>query len=123
MRLGVSIQRGVSAREARIADIAQRDRLGQFIIAGIGRNVRVIDEAAHAADIGIEFGEAKIDLDKLRGFKNKVVSKLTGGLSGMAKQRKVRVVLMTRLAVGPENARPMAATVLLLLGAVRDSVG
>ena len=53
---------------------------------------RVIDEAAHAADIGISFGEPQIDLDKLRGFKTKVVGKLTGGLSGMAKQRKVRVV-------------------------------
>jgi dihydrolipoamide dehydrogenase len=53
---------------------------------------RVIDEAAHAADIGISFGEPQIDLDKLRGFKDKVVCKLTGGLSGMAKQRKVRVV-------------------------------
>ncbi len=53
---------------------------------------RVIDEAAHAADIGISFGEPQIDLDKLRGFKDKVVGKLTGGLAGMAKQRKVRVV-------------------------------
>jgi dihydrolipoamide dehydrogenase len=53
---------------------------------------RVIDEAAHAADIGIRFGEPQIDLDKLRGFKDKVVGKLTGGLAGMAKQRKVRVV-------------------------------
>ncbi|MBK8068945.1 MAG: dihydrolipoyl dehydrogenase [Rhodanobacteraceae bacterium] len=53
---------------------------------------RVIDEAAHAADIGISFGEPQIDLAKLRGFKEKVVGKLTGGLAGMAKQRKVRVV-------------------------------
>ncbi len=53
---------------------------------------RVIDEAAHAVDIGIRFGEPQIDLDKLRGFKDKVVGKLTGGLAGMAKQRKVRVV-------------------------------
>ncbi|MBK9654775.1 MAG: dihydrolipoyl dehydrogenase [Rhodanobacteraceae bacterium] len=53
---------------------------------------RVIDEAAHAADIGISFGAPQIDLDKLRGFKTKVVGKLTGGLAGMAKQRKVRVV-------------------------------
>ncbi len=53
---------------------------------------RVIDEAAHAADIGISFGAPQIDLDKLRGFKEKVVGKLTGGLAGMAKQRKVRVV-------------------------------
>ncbi len=53
---------------------------------------KVIDEAAHAADIGITFGPAQIDLPKLAGFKDKVVGKLTGGLAGMAKQRKVRVV-------------------------------
>lgn len=52
----------------------------------------VIDEAAHFADIGIAFDAPKIDLDKLRGHKIKVVGQLTGGLSSMAKQRKVRVV-------------------------------
>jgi dihydrolipoamide dehydrogenase len=51
---------------------------------------RVIDEAAHAADYGVSFGAAKIDLDKLRGYKDKVVKQLTGGLAGMAKQRKVQ---------------------------------
>ena len=51
----------------------------------------VIDEAAHAADYGVEFGKPKIALDKLRGFKDKVVGQLTKGLAGMAKQRKVRV--------------------------------
>ena len=41
---------------------------------------------------GITFGAPKIDLDKLRGFKDGVVKKLTGGLAGMAKMRKVEVV-------------------------------
>ena len=53
---------------------------------------RVIDEAAHAAEIGISFGDPQIDLSKLRGFKEKVVGKLTGGLAGMAKARKVDIV-------------------------------
>ncbi len=52
----------------------------------------VIDEAAHAKDYGIDFGAPKIALDTLRGYKDKVVGTLTKGLSGMAKQRKVRVV-------------------------------
>jgi len=52
----------------------------------------VIDQAAHASDFGVEFGTPQISLDKLRGYKEKVVGQLTKGLSGMAKQRKVRVV-------------------------------
>jgi dihydrolipoamide dehydrogenase len=53
---------------------------------------RVIEEAAHAESIGLDFGKPKIDLDKLRASKDKVVKQLTGGLAGMAKQRKVTVV-------------------------------
>ena len=53
---------------------------------------RVIDEVAHAADFGVEFGAPKIDLDKLRAHKDKVVAQMVKGLDGMAKQRKVRVV-------------------------------
>jgi dihydrolipoamide dehydrogenase len=53
---------------------------------------KVIDEAAHAKDIGIEFGAPKIDIGKLGAFKDKVVTQLTGGLAGMSKQRKVTVV-------------------------------
>ncbi|MBN8426854.1 MAG: dihydrolipoyl dehydrogenase [Xanthomonadales bacterium] len=53
---------------------------------------KVIDEARHAEEIGVSFGAAKIDLDKLRGYKQKVVKQLNGGLAGMAKARKVRVV-------------------------------
>ena len=52
----------------------------------------VMDEASHFADLGIEFGAPKIDIDKLRAHKEKVVGKLTGGLAGMAKGRKVEVV-------------------------------
>ncbi|MGA1155120.1 MAG: dihydrolipoyl dehydrogenase [Burkholderiaceae bacterium] len=52
----------------------------------------VMDEAKSMAAHGISFGEPQVDLDKLRGWKEKVVGKLTGGLAGMAKARKVTVV-------------------------------
>ena len=52
----------------------------------------VISSAAAMAAHGVEFGEPRIDLDRLRGWKDKVVGKLTGGLVQLAKQRKVRVV-------------------------------
>jgi dihydrolipoamide dehydrogenase len=44
------------------------------------------------AEHGVAFGSPRFDLDKLRGWKNKVVGKLTSGLTGMAKARKVDVV-------------------------------
>jgi dihydrolipoamide dehydrogenase len=52
----------------------------------------VIDEAAAMKDHGVVFGEPEIQLDKLRGWKEKVVGQLTGGLAGMAKQRGVTVI-------------------------------
>ena len=52
----------------------------------------VVDEAKAMAKHGISFGEPIIDLDKLRGWKDGVVGKLTTGLVGMAKARKVTVV-------------------------------
>ncbi len=52
----------------------------------------IMDEAAHLADTGVDFGRPVVNLDKLRAHKSKVVSKLTGGLAGMAKARKVTVV-------------------------------
>jgi dihydrolipoamide dehydrogenase len=52
----------------------------------------VIDEARHFAKAGVEFGAPRIDLDRLRAHKAAVVGKLTGGLAGMAKSRKVKVV-------------------------------
>ena len=52
----------------------------------------VMDAARALADHGVAFGEPKVDLAKLRAFKEKVVGKLTGGLSAMAKMRKVTVM-------------------------------
>ena len=52
----------------------------------------VIEEVKHVADIGLDFGAAKIDLDKLRAHKEKTVGTLSKGIAGMAKQRKVRTV-------------------------------
>jgi dihydrolipoamide dehydrogenase len=52
----------------------------------------VMDEAAAMAEHGVSFGTPQVDLDKLRAWKAKVVGKLTGGLAGMAKARKVEVV-------------------------------
>jgi len=53
---------------------------------------KVIDDAAAMADQGVRFGKPKIDARKLRDWKNDVVGKLTGGLTQLAKQRKVRVI-------------------------------
>jgi len=63
----------------------------------------VIDEAEAMAAHGVSFGKPKIDIDKLRGFKTKVVGQLTGGLAGMAKQRKVRTVQGVGSFVSPNE--------------------
>jgi dihydrolipoamide dehydrogenase len=52
----------------------------------------IMDGARALASHGISFGEPKVDLAKLRAFKDKVVGKLTGGLAGMARMRKVTVI-------------------------------
>ncbi|MFT5135852.1 MAG: dihydrolipoamide dehydrogenase [Arenicella sp.] len=52
----------------------------------------VISQAREIEHHGISFGKPKIDIDKLRGFKESVISKLTDGLAGMAKARKVKVI-------------------------------
>ena len=52
----------------------------------------VIDETAHMGDVGVTFAKPEVDIDKLRGFKDGVVKKMTGGLNFMAKARKVNVV-------------------------------
>jgi dihydrolipoamide dehydrogenase len=70
---------------------------------------RVIDEAAHAADIGIAFGPPRLDLAKLRAFKDKVVAQMNGGLAGMAKQRKVTVVTGTGSFVSPHEIEVVGA--------------
>ncbi|MFC5605374.1 dihydrolipoyl dehydrogenase [Variovorax soli] len=52
----------------------------------------VMDEVKHFADLGVDYGTPKVDRTKLLGYKNKVVGKLTGGLTAMAKMRKVTTV-------------------------------
>ncbi len=63
----------------------------------------VIEEAEAMAAHGVSFGAPKIDLDKLRSFKTKVVGQLTGGLAGMARARKVRTVVGTGMFVSPHE--------------------
>lgn len=53
---------------------------------------QVLDETKEMAKHGVDFGKPKIDIDKIRGFKEGVVKKLTMGLQQLAKQRKVQVV-------------------------------
>ena len=52
----------------------------------------VMDEVSHLGALGIEFGAPKVNVDTLRGHKEKVIGKLTGGLAAMAKMRKVTIV-------------------------------
>jgi len=52
----------------------------------------VMDAARALSEHGVTFGEPKVDLARLRAFKDKVVGKLTGGLAAMAKMRKVTVM-------------------------------
>ncbi len=52
----------------------------------------VINEAAEADHLGVSFNKPKIDIDKVRDYKSGIVSKLTGGLKQLAKQRKVTIV-------------------------------
>ena len=62
---------------------------------------RVLSDVEESAAFGISFGEPEIDVDKLRGWKDSVVGKLTGGLTGLAKQRKVEVVRGTGTFTSP----------------------
>lgn len=63
----------------------------------------VLEEAQALAAHGISFGAPKIDLDKLRAFKDGVIGKLTGGLAGMARARKVTVLQGSGSFVGPNH--------------------
>jgi dihydrolipoamide dehydrogenase len=65
----------------------------------------VIEEAAHMSDHGIVFGTPKIELDKLRGWKENVVGRLTKGLDTIAKQRKVKVLRGTAKFTGPHTIK------------------
>ena len=70
----------------------------------------VIDEVRLLPDHGISFGAPQIDLDKLRAFKNGVIKKLTGGLAGMAKARKVEVVTGVGTFLDPHHLEIVSAS-------------
>jgi len=53
---------------------------------------KLINESKEAANWGIDFGEPKINLERLRAWKNEVVSKMTGGLGILTKQRKINFI-------------------------------
>lgn len=61
----------------------------------------VIDEVKHFADLGVDCGEPSVNFDKLRAHKSKVVGKLTGGLTAMAKMRNITVVRGTGTLIDP----------------------
>ena len=69
----------------------------------------VIDEVKHLPDHGISFGAPQIDLGKLRAFKDGVIKKLTGGLAGMAKARKVEVVTGVGAFLDPHHLEVVSA--------------
>jgi dihydrolipoamide dehydrogenase len=52
----------------------------------------IMDETAHMGDLGVAFAKPEVDIDKLRAYKDGVIKKMTGGLAGMSKARKVNVV-------------------------------
>jgi dihydrolipoamide dehydrogenase len=66
---------------------------------------KVVDEARHAGNWGITFGEPKVDVDKLRAFKQGVVDKLTGGVGQIAKLRKVKFIQGRATLTGAKSMR------------------
>src|SRR5260370_22423624 len=84
---------------------------------------KLLEEAEQAKNWGIEFGEPKVDLNKLRGWKEGVVKKLTGGLGQIAKVRSVQFVqgkaafvnsttLKVTKTAGGENSVPFARIII-----------
>ncbi len=68
----------------------------------------VLEEAQTLGHHGISFAKPEIDLDKLRAYKESVVGKLTGGLAGMAKMRKVEVVRGVGTFLDPNHIEVVA---------------
>ena len=71
---------------------------------------KVIEDAADMSENGIAFAPPQIDRDRLRAWKNRVVTKLTNGLSLLAKQRKVQVIQGDARFVGPYSLEVKGAT-------------
>ncbi|MFM2274143.1 MAG: Dihydrolipoyl dehydrogenase [Pseudomonadota bacterium] len=70
----------------------------------------VMDEVSHLGALGIEFGAPTVNVDTLRGHKEKVIGKLTGGLAAMAKMRKVTVVRGVGQFVGSHHVEVAETT-------------
>lgn len=66
---------------------------------------KVIDDAAAMGEFGVRYAEPEIDTDRLREWKQGIVERLTGGLGGMAKQRKVDVVQGVGTFVSPHHIK------------------
>ncbi|MBV9421968.1 MAG: dihydrolipoyl dehydrogenase [Solirubrobacterales bacterium] len=66
---------------------------------------RVIAEAKEMSEHGIKFADPSVDLDALRSWKEDVVGKLTGGVAGLAKQRKVEVITGVARFTGPHSVQ------------------
>jgi dihydrolipoyl dehydrogenase len=81
-------------------------------------NAAIMDEVKSMAHHGITYAPPQVDINKLRGFKEGVVKKLTGGLAGMAKARKVEVVRGIGRFLDPNHLE-----VELTQGAARDRTG
>jgi len=64
---------------------------------------KLLDEAKHASAWGIEFGEPRVDLEKLRGWKDQVVGKLTGGTGQLGRLRKIRYIQGRATIVDPTS--------------------
>jgi dihydrolipoamide dehydrogenase len=81
-------------------------------------NAELMDEVMELAANGIKFTKPEIDIDALRGYKETVIGKLTGGLAGMAKARKVEIVRGVGSFVDPHHLE-----VELTAGAGRETTG
>jgi dihydrolipoamide dehydrogenase len=78
----------------------------------------VMDEVSHFESLGVSFGKPAVDLDKLRAHKDKVVGKLTGGLTAMARMRKVTVVRGAGTFIDPHHLQVEETS-----GAGRETTG
>ena len=78
----------------------------------------VMDEVSHLSSVGVDFGKPKVNIDMLRGHKEKVIAKLTGGLAAMAKMRKVTVVRGYGVFVGSHHVAVEETT-----GKAQDKTG
>jgi len=71
---------------------------------------KVISDAREVQEFGIEFAQPAIDIDKLRGWKEKVLGQLTNGLQGLARQRKVEVIQGNGEFISPNQVKVSTAT-------------